>query len=433
MRFSPWFQPGDRRANHQEEKTLVKITALRLRQLTGTMEHEERVLGGAADPPDRRLPRAQAPSRPTSASGMPCKIEDGRYRMQLRLPRDRDRRGRHRARRADRPRRRLHHRPAVPQPADRRGPAGHRADLGQDVPRRRPRPQGRDDDGDQRHRLRPLGPQGQVGSTQPVYRLLGGPMRDANPGLRQHARLLARAGAGAPRGRERSSPRATRRRSGSPATVRPTAARDRPQRRADARRCARRSGPDVDIMLDAWMSWDVPYTLADGRAAGRVRPALDRGAGAAGQDRRLRRDPPPLPRPDRHRRARVHPLGPQAAARRRAADVLQPDTYWAGGICEMLKICALASVYDLPVIPHGHSVPANVHLSAAHAGRWPCRYVEFLVKWNEILQFFWKEPLVPVNGIGHRARPPRHGHGARHGQDRGGAGAGLERQADDDR
>ena len=80
-----------------------------------------------------------------------------------------------------------------------------------------------------------------------------------------------------------------------------------------------------------------------------------------------------------------------------AVDVLQPDTYWAGGITEMLKIGALASAYDIPVIPHGHSVPANVHLSLA----WPITqvpFVEFLVKWQQLLQHFWKEPMVPVNG-----------------------------------
>ena len=70
-------------------------------------------------------------------------------------------------------------------------------------------------------------------------------------------------------------------------------------------------GPDVDIMIDAWMSWDVPYTLAHGRPARRRGPALDRGGGDAGQTRFLRRnraaDQP------RHRggrwRARVHPVG----------------------------------------------------------------------------------------------------------------------------
>ncbi len=46
------------------------------------------------------------------------------------------------------------------------------------------------------------------------------------------------------------------------------------------------------------------------------RHPLDRGAGDARQDRALRGDPASLARPDRHRRARVHPLGSKSAARR---------------------------------------------------------------------------------------------------------------------
>jgi L-alanine-DL-glutamate epimerase-like enolase superfamily enzyme len=81
-----------------------------------------------------------------------------------------------------------------------------------------------------------------------------------------------------------------------------------------------------------------------------------------------------------------------------ACDVLQPDIYWAGGISEMMKIIALASAYDLVVIPHGHSTPASAHLIAA----WPqttCPLLEYLVKWNEIHQFFLKAPLQPINGV----------------------------------
>ncbi len=81
-----------------------------------------------------------------------------------------------------------------------------------------------------------------------------------------------------------------------------------------------------------------------------------------------------------------------------AADVLQPDTYWAGGISEMVKICALASTYDLPIIPHGHSVPANIHLIASQPEP-TCPLVEYLVKWNELLQFFFINPVKPVNGM----------------------------------
>src|SRR5215467_1361461 len=81
-----------------------------------------------------------------------------------------------------------------------------------------------------------------------------------------------------------------------------------------------------------------------------------------------------------------------------AVDVLQPDIYWAGGITEMLKICALASTYDLPVIPHGHSTPASAHLIAAMPPSL-CPRLEYLVKWNEVHQLFLKHPLKPTGGV----------------------------------
>ena len=82
----------------------------------------------------------------------------------------------------------------------------------------------------------------------------------------------------------------------------------------------------------------------------------------------------------------------------RAADVLQPDIYWAGGITEMLKILALASAYDLPVIPHGSSTPASIHLIAAQPE--PLMpMLEYLIKWNDVLQWFLKTPIEPKNGF----------------------------------
>lgn len=81
-----------------------------------------------------------------------------------------------------------------------------------------------------------------------------------------------------------------------------------------------------------------------------------------------------------------------------ACDVYQQDIYWAGGISETMKIITLASAYDMPVIPHGHSTPASAHVIAA----WPvttCPLLEYLIKWNEIHQHFLKTPLKPINGV----------------------------------
>ena len=167
-------------------------------------------------------------------------------------------------------------------------------------------------------------------------------------------------------------------------------------------------GPEIDIMLDCWMSWDVPYTI---HMAARLEEY---------QPRWL--EEPVLPdKIEQYAQIRRHVRIPIAGGEHEytrwglkalldagACDVLQPDIYWAGGISETMKICALASAYDLPVIPHGHSVPATVHLIAA----WPpttCPLLEYLVKWNDIHQFFLKYPLKPVNG--QVTLPTRHGIG----------------------
>jgi L-rhamnonate dehydratase len=157
-------------------------------------------------------------------------------------------------------------------------------------------------------------------------------------------------------------------------------------------------GQDVDIMLDCWMSWDVPYTI---RMAARLEeydprwleePVLPDKIEQYAEIRRNVRVPISG---GEHEYTR---WGLKALMDAGACDVLQPDIYWAGGISEMMKICALASAYDLPVIPHGHSVPASVHLIAA----WPITttpLLEFLVKWNQIHQHFLKYPLVPEDGV----------------------------------
>ena len=44
----------------------------------------------------------------------------------------------------------------------------------------------------------------------------------------------------------------------------------------------------------------------------------------------------------------------------RCIDVLQPDVMWVGGMTELLRISAMASAYDIPVIPHA-SGPYSYH------------------------------------------------------------------------
>lgn len=231
---------------------------------------------------------------------------------------------------------------------------------------------------------------------QPVYRLLGGPVRRQFPAyasalgfsleperVRERVWGLVAEGYTATKWFFRDGP------ADGPAGVR---------RNLELARTIREAaGPDVDLMLDAWMSWDVPYTLRLARELAELRPRWieepvlpDKIAAYAA----IRAKSPVPIAGGEHDYTRWGMKGLLDAG---AVDVLQPDIYWAGGISELVKICALASSYDIPVIPHGHSTHATAHLIASQPAT-TCPLLEYLIKWNQVHQFFLKDPLTPVNG-----------------------------------
>lgn len=157
-------------------------------------------------------------------------------------------------------------------------------------------------------------------------------------------------------------------------------------------------GDQVDMMFDCWMSWDVPYTVAMAERLEEFEPRWleepvlpDKIESYAA----IRRQVSIPISGGEHEYTR---WGLKALMDADAVDVLQPDIYWAGGITEMLKICALASTYDLPVIPHGHSTPASAHLIASQPPNL-CPLLEYLIRWNEVHQFFLQTPLKPEGGV----------------------------------
>lgn len=157
------------------------------------------------------------------------------------------------------------------------------------------------------------------------------------------------------------------------------------------------AGEDSDLMFDAWMSWDPEYAVAMAKRIEQYRvrwieePVLPDKIASHAAIRA--RSPVPISTGE-HEYTR---WGIQLLIDAQAADVLQPDTYWAGGLTEMTKICTLASVADLPVIPHGHSVSANVQLLASQPPN-VCPLAEDLIKWNQINEFFLKDPIRRENG-----------------------------------
>ncbi|MFZ0214929.1 MAG: enolase C-terminal domain-like protein [Candidatus Dormiibacterota bacterium] len=232
----------------------------------------------------------------------------------------------------------------------------------------------------------------------PVWQLLGGPVRDRIPAyasalglsldpdrVQERARAFVEEGYTATKWFPRHGPQEGR---------------EGLARNLELARTLRNAvGENTDIMLDAWMSWDVPYTL---RVADRLRDLdirwleepvqPDRIDSYAAITRQISTGTAISGAEHEYTRYGIHQL-----MQARAMHVYQPDTYWAGGLTEMVKIAALASSYDVQLIPHGHSPSANANFSFAQ----PAPLVpllEYLVKWNVIHQWFLAHPVRPEGG-----------------------------------
>ena len=231
---------------------------------------------------------------------------------------------------------------------------------------------------------------------QPVYRLLGGPVRETIPAyasmlgysiepdrVTARARQVVDAGYSATKWFMRHGPD-----DGEPGA----------RANVELARTVRAAvGDDVEVMLDAWNSWNARYTIDMAHRLAEYRPRwIEEPV-----------KPDDIPAYARIRAASPVPIaggeheytrwGTRDYMRAGAVDVFQPDTMWAGGISEMMKMATICSVYDVPLVPHGSFVPANVHISAALPPTL-CPYVEYLIKWNDIRQLHLKHKVRPVNG-----------------------------------
>jgi L-rhamnonate dehydratase len=126
-------------------------------------------------------------------------------------------------------------------------------------------------------------------------------------------------------------------------------------------------GPDVDLMADAYMGWDVSYAIR------MIRVLEDAGVNLRWVEEPV--IPDDIAGYAEIRRAVSTPIsggeheftryGFRELIHRQAVDVLQPDVNRVGGITEARKIWAMAAAYDIPVIPHsGQS--HNYHLVMSH-------------------------------------------------------------------
>ncbi len=82
----------------------------------------------------------------------------------------------------------------------------------------------------------------------------------------------------------------------------------------------------------------------------------------------------------------------------KVVDYIQTDPDWTGGITELLKICSLASSFNIPVVAHGHSLLPALHVAAAQSPE-TVPWVEYLIRHQERKQFFNKTIHRPVQGM----------------------------------
>ncbi|MBV9220589.1 MAG: L-rhamnonate dehydratase [Methylobacteriaceae bacterium] len=134
-------------------------------------------------------------------------------------------------------------------------------------------------------------------------------------------------------------------------------------------------GPDFPIMVDCYMALDVPYAIElvaacrdldiywweevlhpdDFDGYTHLKRALPTARWTTGE----------------HEYSRY---GFRKLIEGRVIDILQPDVMWCGGLTELLRICAHASAYDVPVVPHG-SGPYSYHFVMSQPNAPFCEYV----------------------------------------------------------
>jgi L-rhamnonate dehydratase len=163
-----------------------------------------------------------------------------------------------------------------------------------------------------------------------------------------------------------------------------------------------RVGPDFSLMWDCWMSLDLAYATRLATAAAQyglewIEEALspDDYWGYADLKRAVPRGM--LVATGEHEATR---WGFRLLLDMGCCDILQPDVGWCGGLTELIKISALADAHKTLVIPHGSSVYSYHFVVTRHNSP----FAEFLMmspKADQVIPMF--SPLlldepVPVNG-----------------------------------
>jgi L-rhamnonate dehydratase len=167
-------------------------------------------------------------------------------------------------------------------------------------------------------------------------------------------------------------------------------------------------GEQVEIMFDSFMGWDLNYAIAWAKQVERYRPRWMEESFATEKIEsfaQLRRSTSIPVASGEHIYGRWEAHQYLKAG---ALNVLQTDPEWCGGVSELAKICAVASLYDVQVIPHGHALHAALNVVASQSPM-TCPLVEYLILKMSSYHHFEKDPLRLASG--RIALPERPGFG----------------------
>jgi L-alanine-DL-glutamate epimerase-like enolase superfamily enzyme len=167
-------------------------------------------------------------------------------------------------------------------------------------------------------------------------------------------------------------------------------------------------GDETELMFDVYSGWDLTYTLEWAKQVERYRPRWIEEMTQAekiGSFSELRRGTTIPVASGEHIQGRWEVYD---YLKEGALSVIQCDPEWCGGTSELVKICSLASIFDLPVIPHGHSLHAALHVIGSQSPA-VCPLAEYLVIKMRSYYHFEKNPLVLKNA--HIALPDGPGYG----------------------
>ena len=167
-------------------------------------------------------------------------------------------------------------------------------------------------------------------------------------------------------------------------------------------------GDDVELMFDVYSGWNLGYTLEWAKQVERYRPHWIEEATQAekiGAFAELHRGTSIPIASGEHIQGRWEVYD---YLKEGALSVLQCDPEWCGGTSELQKICALATIFDVPVIPHGHSIHAALHLIASQSPA-VCPLAEHLIIKMQSYYHFERNP--PVVKQAHLALPETPGYG----------------------